>query len=84
MDKHIIVGVHIIDRNAHAGEVQELFTTYGCQIKTRLGLHEVDNEFCSQNGLILLEMLDASETCKMIDSLKNVEGIEVKTMIFNH
>ena len=32
MDKHIIVGVHIVDREAHAPMVQEIFTKYGAQI----------------------------------------------------
>lgn len=37
MDKHIIVGVYIVDRQAHASKVQEVFTKYGSQINTRIG-----------------------------------------------
>lgn len=81
MDKHIIVGVHIVDREAHAVKVQEVFTKYGTQIKTRLGLHD---DICSSNGLILLEMADTPETCRMIETLNSIDGIDCKTMLFEH
>ena len=38
MEKHIIVGVHIVEREKHAPQVQQIFTQYGAQIRTRLGL----------------------------------------------
>ena len=69
MDKHIIVGVHIVDREIHAEKVQRVFTKFGDQIRTRLGLHD---EVCPSNGLILLEMADTPETLRMIEE---VEGI---------
>ena len=56
MDKHIIAGVHITERVKHAAEVQKVFTDFGCQIRTRLGLHEADKGLCSPNGLILLDL----------------------------
>jgi hypothetical protein len=55
MEKHIIVGVHITERVKHAGDVQKVLTDFGCQIRTRLGLHEADQNLCSPNGMILLE-----------------------------
>ena len=81
MDKHIIVGVHIIDRVAHAAKVQAVFTKHGAQIKTRLGLHD---DVCPANGLILLEMTDTPETVLMLDALDAMEGVECKTMEFEH
>ena len=81
MDKHIIVGVHIVDREAHAPKVQEIFTKYGTQIKTRLGLHD---DVCSSNGLILLEMADTPETCQMIEEVEATVGVDCKTMLFEH
>lgn len=81
MDKHIIVGVHIVDREMHAVKVQEIFTKNGLQIKTRLGLHD---DICASNGLILLEMEDTPETCRMIDELGLIEGVDCKTMEFSH
>ncbi|MCK5676126.1 MAG: hypothetical protein KAH99_03825 [Verrucomicrobia bacterium] len=81
MDKHIIVGVHIADREARAPKVQEVFTKYGTQITTRLGLHDSIN---SSNGLILLEMADTPETCRMIEEIKAIGGVDCQTMLFEH
>lgn len=84
MDKHIIVGVHVVDRNVHAVTVQRLFTEYGCQIKTRIGLHDVHDDYCSPNGLILLEMIDMPETYEMIKQLQALEGVDLQTIEFEH
>jgi len=81
MDKHIIVGVHIVDRESYAPKVQEIFTKYGTQIKTRLGLHD---DVCTANGLILLEMADTPETCQMIEEVTAAVGVDCKTMLFEH
>ncbi|VGO16958.1 hypothetical protein PDESU_05551 [Pontiella desulfatans] len=81
MDKHIIVGVHIVDREAHAVKVQAVFTQFGEQIKTRLGMHD---DICPSNGLILLEMADTPETCQMIEAVQAIGGVDCKTMVFEH
>lgn len=81
MDKHIIVGVHIVDRETHALKVQGLFTQFGAQIQTRLGLHDA---ICPSNGLILLEMADTPETCEMVSALEAIDGVDCKTMLFEH
>ena len=85
MDKHIVVGVHITERVKHAGEVQKVFTEFGCQIRTRLGLHEADKGICSPNGLILLELVDDdAKVSSFKKKLLAIEGIEVQSMIFDH
>lgn len=84
MDKHIILGVHVTERLTKAVEVQALLSQYGCNIKTRLGLHEVGN-VCSPNGLLLLEMWGEDEVCfELADKLAAIEGIEVQRMVFTH
>ena len=35
---------------------QKILTECGCYIKTRLGLHEVNENLCAPGGLILLEV----------------------------
>lgn len=85
MDKHIIVGVHITERVKHAGRVQEVFTRYGCSIRTRLGLHEADGQVCSPNGLILLELVDEDAVnAEFTAALKAIDGVEVQQMVFDH
>lgn len=84
MEKHIIFGVHITDRLTRASEVQQLFSKYGCNIKTRLGLHEVSN-VCSPNGLVILEMHGEEPVCNQLyDALSGIEGIEMQKMVFDH
>ena len=83
--RHIVLGVHITDRVHHAHQVQDLFTEYGCSIKTRIGLHSVAQGYCSPNGLVLLEMAsDEKPVFEMVEKLKAVEGVDVQTMIFEH
>ena len=53
---HLIFGVHLTDRATQVPQMQALLTQYGCNIKTRLGLHDVADNACSPRGLILLEM----------------------------
>ena len=81
MDKHVIVGVHIVDREMNATEVQKVFTKYGAQIRTRLGLHD---DVCPANGLILLEMADTPETTKLVSEVSAIEGVDVGQMVFAH
>ncbi len=82
---HIIVGIHMKDRINRAADFQKLLSNYGCNIKTRIGLHEVSENFCSPNGLILLELAgDPAECRKLIDELKHFEGLDIQTMIFDH
>ncbi len=83
-DRHLILGVHITDRLKHTQQVQQLFTEYGCNIKTRVGLHEVEKG-CSPNGMILLEMYGEDKVCnELADKLSKVEGVEVQRMVFTH
>lgn len=84
-NKHVILGVHVQDRAKEASKVQKLLTEYGCIIKTRLGLHEIDENFCAKGGVLLLEVVGpdkaAGELAAKLDALN---GIEVKKMVFKH
>jgi len=83
--KHVILGVHITDRVKRAERVQHLFTRHGCQIKTRLGLHDADESHCSPNGLILIEAVGAPGAIASLEkSLRAVAGVDVKKMVFGH
>lgn len=83
--RHIVLGIHISDRVHHVPGVQTVLTEYGCSIKTRIGLHTVNEDFCSPNGLILLEMAGPEQpTFEMVEKLKAIEGVDVQQMIFEH
>lgn len=84
-DNHLIVGIHVTDRVRNASEVQKIMTEYGCNIKTRVGLHHVDEKLCSPNGLILLEMFGDEALCmQMADRIAAVPGVDVQKMLFKH
>ena len=84
-NKHLIIGLHITDRVKHASLVQQLLTNHGCSIKTRLGLHDADDNFCFPNGLLLLEIIGKEESFhRLADELNEIDGVEAKTMVFDH
>lgn len=82
----IILGLDIEKRRNVAVSVQDLLTEYGCFIKTRIGLHEVsdDRSVCSENGLVILELIrDAGqEGDELENKLGSIDGVSVKKMIF--
>jgi hypothetical protein len=82
---HVIVGIHVTERVKHVPEIQKALTEYGCNIKTRLGLHEASENMCSPNGLILLECVCNGKECEqMMARLGAIEGVEVQKMVFLH
>jgi hypothetical protein len=84
-EKHRILGVHITDRVKKASDVQHVFTEFGCNIKTRIGLHQVDGGYCSPNGLILIELFGEDPVCdEMRDKLAAIEGVDVQELVFHH
>jgi hypothetical protein len=84
-EKHQIVGIHINDRVKKAHQVQDTLTKFGCLIKTRLGIHETGEEYCSPNGLIILELAgDTAQGEQMLADLSAIEGVDVQKMIFYH
>ena len=75
------MAVTIDPRTAHAPQTQTVLTKHGCIIKTRLGLHEVHSNSCSERGLILLHInSDSNEVQQLEYELKEIEGIDVKCM----
>ena len=82
MAEHVtVLGIRIKDRVKEAGEVQKVLTKFGCSIKTRLGLHEVSNDFCSSSGLILLELTGPKdEQEKLHETLVKIPGTLIRKM----
>ena len=77
----IIMAVTIDPRSAHAPQVQTILTKHGCIIKTRLGLHEVSKNSCSEEGLIILHIHSSLDEIKVLENeLLEIEGVKVKYM----
>jgi ACT domain-containing protein len=82
-EKRIILGIHVKDRVKKASEVQKLLTDHGCNIKTRIGLHEVTGNYCAGYGIILLEMIGPqTEADQLFNKLNGIEGVNVQKMVF--
>ena len=79
----IILGISITDRTKAAVELQRILTDYGCSIRTRIGLHDVSTEYCSSQGVVILELFGAKEESKQIEEeLLKLDGVDVQKMVF--
>jgi hypothetical protein len=77
-----IFGIRLDNRTQTAIDFQKVLTHYGCSIKTRLGLHDVSDNQCAPNGLILLEIIDDAEALKMKEELLEIPNLELQSMKF--
>lgn len=77
-----IMGIKLDKRTQTALEFQKILTNYGCIIKTRLGLHDVSDNKCAPNGIILLEVIDDNEAVNFQKDLCTIEGIQIQQMKF--
>jgi hypothetical protein len=77
-----IMGIRLDNRTQTALDFQKVLTHYGCYIKTRLGLHDVADNKCAPNGLILLEVIDDTEAEKLKAELLQIQDLELQTMKF--
>jgi hypothetical protein len=65
-----IVAVNVGNREGVAQDLQRILTEHGCEIKVRLGLHDIPVDACSPSGLILMEV--AGEDQAITDMVKRL------------
>lgn len=83
MDTIRILGVRITPEVTDILGVQDILTRYGCVIKTRLGLHESDEEGNSRGGLLLVELAgDDQELDHFEQALRGIDKLVVGRMDF--
>jgi hypothetical protein len=72
--KHTIFGIHISHRTENVPAVQAVLTKYGCNIRTRLGIHDADMTSCSPSGLVLVDVFGdgVEDFYKELDGLTGV------------
>jgi len=74
-----IMAIKINGRIAHAPHVQEVLTKYGCNIKTRVGFHEVNEDQCSMDGILILQLFGKeAEIQDMMGEMAKIEGVSAK------
>ncbi|MFO7811238.1 MAG: hypothetical protein R6V47_07720 [Candidatus Delongbacteria bacterium] len=75
MEKTIIL-IMVGKRRESAVEVQKILTDYGCNIKTRLGIHDGVLDRCSEQGFLMIEFVGGqSDKTGIMEELEKVENV---------
>ena len=84
MSCYYIIAVRMENRIENAVKFQEVLTKNGCKIKTRLGLHEVDDNVCSNDGIIILQPCGNKEDVEaLVKEFNSLEGVTAKYIDLN-
>jgi len=80
MSNHQIMIIRVNQRVQNSELLQKVLTTYGCGIRTRLGLHEAGlGKGCANDGLILLQLAaGAADYNVFLDELNAIAGVTAK------
>lgn len=76
-----IIGIKLNDKENNAVELQKILTKFNCIIKLRIGINN-SSLFCSENGIILLQIEKNENALNLEKELLDIEGIELQRMIF--
>lgn len=84
MNSYYIIGLRVDHRHANALNLQKALTEFGCNIKLRVGLHETGENFCSDDGVIMLQACGDQETInRMVEGFNGLEGVTAKLLDLN-
>ncbi len=85
MSAYYVIGIRLNQRTQSSQALQTVLSKYGCNIKARIGLHETRDDFCANDGIILLHAYGDQETIqKMTDELSAIDHSTVKLMDLNN
>ncbi|HHZ14447.1 MAG TPA: hypothetical protein GX394_11085 [Clostridiales bacterium] len=72
------------NRIDNAVKFQEVLTKNGCMIKTRLGLHDIIDDDCANDGIIVLQPYGSKEDVEaLVNELNSLEGITARYIDLN-
>lgn len=84
MSCYYVIGIRMDNRTGNAIAFQEVLTKNGCKIKTRLGLHETSEEYCANDGLIILQPCGEKEEIEqLVKDLNALKGVVAKIIDLN-
>ena len=84
MSYYYVIGVRMDNRVSNASAFQQVLTRNGCLIKARLGLHEVGEDLCATDGLIILQPYGEKEQIeKLVAEINWLDGIKAKLIDLN-
>lgn len=80
MAKTILIAL-LHKRRETSAKFQEVLAEYGCIIKTRLGIHDGVLDKCSNEGLIILELVGDTHQVKDLENrLDGIEGVNTEVV----
>lgn len=83
MEQLTILGVMVHEKAQLSVKLQDIFSKYGCCIKTRLGLNELEIPGIGSAGLIILELMgDRDECIRLENEILQLDGVKVQKMLF--
>jgi len=83
MQKCSIMAIRVDHRYSRVPGVQELLTEYGCHIRTRVGFHEATSDYCSEDGIIILNLCGEPEKITELHRRLNaLDGVAAKFVEF--
>ncbi|NLV62366.1 MAG: hypothetical protein GXY12_03070 [Clostridiaceae bacterium] len=72
------------NRIDNAVKFQETLTKNGCKIRARLGLHEVSDDACSLDGIIVLQPCGSKEDVEaLVNELNSLNGVTARYIDLN-
>ena len=74
---HKIMAIAVDYISENADKLQKTLTLHGCKVKARIGLHEA-GDVCSEEGLIILQLVPQEDIDALLKDLNNIEGIRAK------
>ncbi len=79
--KKTVLLILIGSRKESAVNVQKVLTGWGCLIKTRLGIHDGVLDNCSDQGLLILELVgDQSQKDELVRKISLIKGVTSKVV----
>ncbi len=76
-----LIAIKVVDRIKESGNTQKVLTAHSDIILSRLGFHELNEQICSREGFIVLQLrdnIDAYDSFR--HDLNDIYGIEIKEL----
>lgn len=76
-----LLAIKVVDRIKESGNTQKVLTAHSDIILSRLGFHELNEQICSREGFIVLQLrddIDAYDSFR--NDLNTIYGIEIKEL----
>lgn len=74
-----IMAIRLPQRVQTAPVFQNILSRYGCNIRTRIGLHDINETYCAPDGIIVLEVIGKDEIISsMLKELEEIKELQIK------